>query len=130
MRGKPFTKKEIILYKQMFIEMYEVCEGTYTSTVAKLYEKFPDIEVSWRNYYYKWKTEDDEFRIKLELIDAKRTAWVENKLFENIEMGNFYAIKFYLQAKAGWSEKTEQTVTHNINEPIKITIRKPDEGSK
>lgn len=128
MLGKKLTKQQIERYKNMFIEMYEMCDGTFTSAINKLNIEFPNININWRNYYYQWRKEDEDFKTKLELIDIRRTAWVENKLMENIEMGFFPAIKFYLQAKGGWSEKTEQVVTHNLNEPIKITIHKPDDG--
>ena len=126
MKGRAFTKQEIIRYKNMFVEMYEVSNGVYTTAINKLNENFPDVKVSWHNQYYKWMKDDIDFKTKLELIDIRRTAWVENKLLENIELGYFPAIQFYLKAKAGWSEKSEQTINHNINEPIKITIVKPD----
>lgn len=54
-----------------------------------------------RATFYRWKVEDAEFRVAVELAEErgreKITDFAESKLFENMQNNQFQSLKFWLQ---------------------------------
>lgn len=49
---------------------------------------------------------------------AKGIATITNALFNNAKTGNLGAQCFYLKNRAGWADKTDMNVTHDVITPM------------
>lgn len=59
------------------------------------------------NRYYDWYDGDEEFHAQVDKIRKDTIKWVENCMFEKIEQGDSGLMKFYLNCKGGYVQKTE-----------------------
>jgi transposase-like protein len=81
-----------------------------------------------RAAYYKWYNKDSEFAKEADEITDETLDWVESKLMNLIDRGNYQSIIFYLKTrgkKRGYVEKSELDV--GFNEDKNVIIIKPYE---
>lgn len=123
-QGKQLTDKQVEEYKALYLLYLETYNGLTALVQKHLMKDFPDIDIRWDYYQKMWRREDEFFQIKVTAVKKCVTANVENKLFKLISEDNLGAIKLYLERRAGWTEKTETTVTNDT--PVKLTIIQPD----
>lgn len=79
----------------------------------------------------KWRVEDEEFNERvLEILSLTRD-WVEGKLIQNINAGNFQAQRFYLRCKGYTKEVPDTWIERNEiagadDAPIKVNATLED----
>ena len=79
-----------------------------------------------RTQHYKWYTEDEDYRKKVQEIDGMFIDFAETHLKEQIEKGSTPATIFYLKTrgkKRGYGDSLDIT---SGDEPIKININLGD----
>lgn len=84
------------------------------------------LGISSRTFYNR-KAQVAEFAEKVKQGRARGVVIATNALWQLIEDGNFAAIRFFLKAKAGWSETPQ--FEHDASGQITLTITRPHEKS-
>ena len=111
-RGR--KKKNPHITKEDFLAELEKCNGN-------CYKAYNNIGLPYVRYY-EWRKEDPEFDAACERLQQSMVKFAESKMFELIGNGNTQMIKFYLNCKAGYSEKKEikldSSNTVNITDAI------------
>lgn len=80
--------------------------------------------------YYKWLREDEVFSDKVDDIMEQTKDKVELKLFKLISEDHPSSVHFYLKTKCKDRGYVDKQILENhvsLDEPVKITIVKPDE---
>lgn len=67
--------------------------------------------------------EDADFAAAFARGRAAREVIVADKLAENCDKGDTSAIKFYLQAVAGWAEKQQIEMQADVNAKHKVSVK-------
>lgn len=120
------SKEKTEKYQEIFLEIFRLT-NVYVRTFKILKEQFPKIKIEWSYYYYYHWQYDQDFMNKITIIENQRKLLVEDKMMDMILNSNDASlIKFYLERKCNYKLQTEETINHNINTPIKISIVKPE----
>lgn len=85
-----------------------------------------------RALYYVWYNKDSKFAESCDNILDETLDWVESKLFNLIDRGNYQSIIFYLKTrgkKRGYVEKSELDLGINKENNI-IILKKYEEGKE
>lgn len=109
--------------KDNFLELFEATHGN----VKKVCET---LKMS-RQTYYAWYKKYPKFKEAVDEILAVNVDYVEDKLFDLIDAGNYKAIQFYLKTKGknfGYSERTDVEVSGSISQDIVIKPFNPSPG--
>lgn len=106
--------------KERFLEELEKnygnCSKTYTT-----------LGISYKRYD-KWRKEDPEFNAAVKALQKRTVEWVENKMFQfiNGEVGDPKTqermIRFYLNARGGYTENKNLNVNSSNTVDINTTI--------
>jgi len=106
--------------KELFLKALVYNYGNLTKTCAELKIRTSSI--------YDWKKGDEHFNNCYNEVENIVTDFVESKLMKMINIDDKQTIMFYLKTKGkdrGYTERTEQNVTHQI--PININIMLEDD---
>jgi hypothetical protein len=110
MRNTDKNKTEMLKY----LEYYK---GIVTSAAAA-------VGINPKTHY-DWLKSDVNYKQSVDMIIESQIDFVENKLFDAIELGNITAIIFYLKCKAkkrGYSEKEIIGTENDVMERLIIQV--------
>lgn len=93
--------------KRMFLEVAKANLG-FISATCKAIGIAP-------NTFYKWMTEDQEFKAAYDEVYEDRREFVESSLYKQIKAGNTTATIFALKAKFGWEDHQKIDVKADTN---------------